>query len=53
METIMSTLVQAVLTAKVVSIAPPAPQPHDAAASGKQRGSSLLVPVLPRNATQH
>jgi hypothetical protein len=53
METIMSTLVQAVLTAKVISIAPPTPR-HDAASTGKKGGSSLLVPVLPRkNATQH
>jgi hypothetical protein len=50
----MSTLVQAILSAKVISIAPPAPQPHDAASAGRKQGSSLLIPVLPRKpATQH
>lgn len=49
----MSTLVQAILSPKVVSIASSASQAERTAAVEKKLGSSLLVPVLPRNATQH
>jgi hypothetical protein len=53
METIMSTLVQAVLTAKVIYIVSPASQTPSQDAAGKKLGSSLLIPVLPRNTTHH
>jgi hypothetical protein len=55
METIMSTLFQPVLTAKVVHIVPPAQpaQAPDAAPTVRKPGPSLLTPVLPRIAVNH
>jgi hypothetical protein len=46
METIMSTLVQAVLATQVIAMPSPKPQ------TGKKT-SSLLVPVLPQTSSRH